>query len=499
MKKIFFFAVVMLASVSMNAQTKVFDWLNGVGTTTIVGAQEMKESTVKVKGQSVKCIELGKSFIVNGVGTNYVEIALADSFLVGDIVSVEYCINNSDATKKGVLGLYDKADNKLAFAEAANTKDETVDPSNLQFALTANYGELRLGRESGNTKVCVTKIEVIRGGEIVITKANKPIFSVNAGRRFEPFKVAIKAMNVDSIMYSFDNTTFVKYTDSVEINEYDKDINLYAFSMLADAENSDTASVTYRLEVFVPRTAFNARKELVFADIQADDIEILDESVAELATAAFDGADVPVINYKTRKNYDGSQDSTMCISLKSQPGVKFIYKNQANKNAILKFGPNFIAMDGSNFEMHLDSTCGLLPEDTVIFVVTAKGSTFPIFSHDYSSTTNITPYQNSEDMANYNTGYVYTDTDARITDDYSGWTNLIYTINETKKTIKLKETAAGFRIAKILIGAYRGDAPSEGVENVNANVKAVKRIVNGQVVIVKAGRMFNLLGAEIAK
>ena len=37
----------------------------------------------------------------------------------------------------------------------------------------------------------------------------------------------------------------------------------------------------------------------------------------------------------------------------------------------------------------------------------------------------------------------------------------------------------------------------QGIENNNAAVKAVKRMVNGQVVIEREGRLFNLLGAEL--
>ncbi len=40
-------------------------------------------------------------------------------------------------------------------------------------------------------------------------------------------------------------------------------------------------------------------------------------------------------------------------------------------------------------------------------------------------------------------------------------------------------------------------AAAQGVEDVNASVKAVKRIVNGQVVIEREGRLFNALGAEL--
>ena len=54
-------------------------------------------------------------------------------------------------------------------------------------------------------------------------------------------------------------------------------------------------------------------------------------------------------------------------------------------------------------------------------------------------------------------------------------------------------------MAEILIGAYRGEEPdwSQGVENVNVDVKAIKRVENGQLIIMKGDRKFNVLGAEI--
>ena len=40
-------------------------------------------------------------------------------------------------------------------------------------------------------------------------------------------------------------------------------------------------------------------------------------------------------------------------------------------------------------------------------------------------------------------------------------------------------------------------APSEAIENTNANVKAVKAIRNGQVVILRGEKAFNILGSEL--
>lgn len=50
---------------------------------------------------------------------------------------------------------------------------------------------------------------------------------------------------------------------------------------------------------------------------------------------------------------------------------------------------------------------------------------------------------------------------------------------------------AAWKLVSVTIGA------EAGINNTNAVVKNVKRIVDGQVVIERDGRMFNLLGAEI--
>ena len=267
---------------------------------------------------------------------------------------------------------------------------------------------------------------------------------------------------------------------------------------------SDTTTVEYLLKEFVPRTVFNARRTVSLAGIEESDIQILDQSVAEISSITAGDVTIPAISYKTKKAADGNEDSTMCISFASKPGIKFIYKNKDNKDNILRFYPEYLETEGSNFEIQVDSLSGLVkPGDTIVFVVTAKGSTLPYFSNTYSSSANILPYEpeDESDFANYTTGDVETNEYARINNDYSGWTNLVYIVKPTKKSIKIKETKGGYRLAMIQFGAYRGEEPDwhQDIENVNYQVKAVKRVVDGQVVIMKGDRMFNVLGAEIKK
>ena len=485
MKKIFFFAAAMLAAVSMSAQTTLYDWSGNVGVTTMYGTT-VKE-TVKVKGTSVDCISLKNAFKDN----NGVKIAPANgSFLVGDLVNVEFCINNQDGSKTAVLAVYGADTTEVTYASANNTYDATVEASKLQYALTADAVELFIGRKSGNTKCCIVKMEVVRGGEVIPVAAAKPIFSVAAGRHFEPFKVAIESSNADKIFYSLNNAAYVEYTDSLLIDQYDVDYAISAFATIEDGENSDTASISYKLEHFIARPIFNARVKYEFAGITAEDIQIQTPATATMGTYPLDGKTVPSVNYVNAKHED--RDSFMVVSIKDREKVLFRYKNGQNKNNIMKFAADYTQCDGSNFEMWVDSVKG---GDTIVFVVTAKGSA-PRFDNTFSTACYIDPYQPDDDTDPcYTDGLVMTASDAKIDNDYSGWQNLVYTVQEGHSRIRIKEVANGFRLAKILVGAYRGEL--QAVENVNATVKAIKRIENGQLVIIKNGVRYNALGTQL--
>ena len=57
--------------------------------------------------------------------------------------------------------------------------------------------------------------------------------------------------------------------------------------------------------------------------------------------------------------------------------------------------------------------------------------------------------------------------------------------------VQIKEFDGGYRISKIEVGT------STAVDNINADVKSVKTIENGQLVIIKNGVKYNALGTEI--
>lgn len=495
MKKIFFFATAMLATVSMSAET-VFDWAGKVGKLELTGTTAFETVRSQSNTEDTYSIAFNNGYSVEestGIATNYAELTLEGAgFLQGDVVVIDYFYNNS-GDKVATVGVYNTKNEELAAsANGINGRKENGF-STFQYTLTENMDTIRIARaKTGKTKTCVAKLEVVRGG-VVVTKAGNPVFTPGEGNYFDPFKVALSATPADSIFVRLNNGTFAKYNDSILIDQYDVDYVLEAYSVYEGAENSDTVSATYTLKHFVARPVFNARKEYLFDSIPAEDIIIQTPATAELTSYVLDGKTVPAINYK--HEFYESRDSFMLISAKGREDVTFRYKNGQNKSTIMKFANDFLQCDGSNFEIWIDS---VKSGDTIVFVVTAKGSA-PRFDVQYSTASYLNPYMPEDDTDPcFTDGLVMTSSDAKIENNYSGWTDLVYTVADGGHSrVRIKEVVAGFRIAKILVGAYRGEAPVEGIENQTVDAKAEKFFRNGQLIIRKNGVEYNVLGAEI--
>ena len=491
MKKIFFFAAAMVAAVSMNAEN-VFDWTSHVGSMSLVG--NVSETTIKTQKNTTDtpCISFANGYTVpeGGTATNFAELSIEGGFQAGDVVVIDYCYNNTQE-KVATVAVYNTSDEQLV--ESANgVNGRLVDGvSTFQYELAADMDTIRIARgKTGKTTTAITRLEVVRGG-VVIDKAGTPVFSVTSGTYFEPFKVAVSSSMADKIFVSINNGIFEEYNnDSILIDEYDVDYTLSAFATLEGAANSDTVDVTYTLKHFVARPVFKARKEYTLAGITAEQINILSPATAEKSTYNLDGKDVPSVNYIHMTHEE--RDSFMVVSVKDYSDVTFRYKNSQNQNNTMKFAADYLQIDKKGFELWIEN---VQAGDTIVFVVTAKGST-PRFDHTYSSSCYLDPYMPADktDPCYNMMGYVFTSSDAEIADNYSGWTDLVYTVQSGRNRVRIKEMDNGYRIAKILVGAYRG---VEAVDNVNATVKAIKTIENGQLVIIKNGVRYNALGAQL--
>lgn len=489
MKKIFFFASAMLVSASISAET-VFDWANNVGKLELSGTAAVETVKSQTNTVDTKSITFANGY--SGDPNNYAELTLDGAgFLAGDVVVIDYFYNNSGA-KVATVGIYNTADEELAASpDGINGRLENGF-STFQYTLTENMDTIRVARaKTGKTKTCVARLEVVRGG-VVIEKAGTPIFSVAEGEYFEPFKVALSATPAEKIFVSLNNGVYAEYADSIEISQYDVDYVVSAYATYEGAENSDTVTVTYKLTHFVPRPIFNARKTIDLSGITKEDVQILSGDNATIGEYTMDGKPCPSVSYLNIKTVE-QKDSVMIIGFAGREGFTLRYKNSSAKSNALKIPAQYVQADSKNFEMYVDDVKG---GDTIVFVVTAKGSA-PKFDHVYSTACYLDPYQPDDDSDPcYTDGDVYTKSDARVDEDYTGWTNLVYVVQEGHTKIRLKETANGFRIAKIQIGAYRGEAP-EGIENNAVDTKAVKFFRDGQLIIRKNGVEYNALGTKL--
>lgn len=497
MKKIFFFASAMLVAASMSAET-LLEWEGAtkVGKVELTGTAAIEDVKSQTNSVSTTCIAFSNGYAAAKDGepaTNFAELTLEGAgFKAGDVVVIDYYFNHSSNSKVATIGIYNTADEELAFSPNAINGRMQNGFSNYQYTLSEDMDTIRLARaKNGNTKTCIAKLEVVRGG-VAITKAGTPVFSVAADNYFDPFKLAITASPAEKIFVRLNNGIFEEYADSIEISEYDVDYVVTAFATYEGAENSDTVSATYKLIHFVPRPIFNARKTIRLDNIKSDDINILSGDNGAKDSRVMDSQTCPVVKYIHMNN--GDADSVLMVSFKDRDGLTMRYKNSTDKNPVLTVAADFVQCDSKNFELYVDGVKG---GDTVVFVVTSKGSA-PSFNHTYSTACYIDPYQPEDDEDPcFTDGAVYTKPDARIDNDYTGWTNLVYVVQEGHTKIRLKETDNGCRIAQIQIGAYRGEAPAEGIEETVFAPKAVKHVIDGQLIIEKGGRKFNVLGAEI--
>ena len=162
----------------------------------------------------------------------------------------------------------------------------------------------------------------------------------------------------------------------------------------------------------------------------------------------------------------------------ADPDVVFQIKNGSDKaKAFVVYPGKCYEFGGKNGILILKNTN---PGDKILLTVAAKGSTaanfagegFPVNAAAVSA--DLTLPAKGSDGADEQ-GYV--------------WKELEFV--SLGGEVQIKEFAGGYRISKVQVGA------GQGVDNVNADVKAVKTFENGQLVIIKNGVRYNALGAQL--
>jgi len=334
-------------------------------------------------------------------------------------------------------------------------------------------------------------IEYIYDGEAPAPKAGLPLFSVAQGTYNEAFDLTISASNADHIYCKVNDGDFAEYSAPIAITSFTEETVVTAFCTKADALNSDTISATYKLAV--PRPVFNYRTLINLADIQASDIKLSSAACGSIGSYTMDGAACPSVNYLHIASAGGG-DSTLTVTFTSAPDIELLYKNGSAKSNAFKFAKSYAQFDAKNVCMYIDNVQG---GDTIVIVATSKGSTAAHFDEVYSTACYLDPYQPEDDTDPcFTDGDIYTESSASTKNNYEGFTNLVYVVQEGHTKVRIKETAGGVRVAKVLVGATRGEVPATAVENVEA-ASAKKIMLEGQVIIIKNDVRYNTVGMVI--
>lgn len=181
---------------------------------------------------------------------------------------------------------------------------------------------------------------------------------------------------------------------------------------------------------------------------------------------------------KSKYVYDIKGGDANETVIKNEASLVFQTKNSSDKSkAFVIYPGKCFEFGGKNGILVIKNT---QPGDAIKLTVAAKGGTaanfvgndFPVNASAVSTDLTL-PAKGSE--GGDEEGYV--------------WKVLEYL--SLGGDVQIKEFDGGYRITRIEVGG------ETAVENVNADVKSVKTFENGQVVIIKNGVKYNVLGTEI--
>lgn len=155
MKKLFTFAVAVLASMAMMAQTTVFNWSptesECVGSV-LFGTADFSVAKVKIHTNTdeISALKCGSTY--KYADNKYISIKPAEgTFQAGDVVSLSVCYNNS-AEKNALVVIYAADGSTLLYTSGfgINGRLSNDDPVLETYTLTADADSLLLGRGSGS-------------------------------------------------------------------------------------------------------------------------------------------------------------------------------------------------------------------------------------------------------------------------------------------------------------------------------------------------------------
>ena len=550
MKKIFTFAAALLASVAMMAQTTVFEWGDmtqsslpnpTVGTLESVNLDGYAEVKINTNTTKVKGLKCGSSMLSSGAIAKYYKIKPATGgFEAGDTIIYTHVYNNS-SEKTTTISIATISDNTIRYTGHQTLNSRNVDGWTTDTCVLAvDADSLALGRE-GSTSTFILSIKVIRPADdgVAALKVSPESIELHAtaSQPNPSAKVTFSGKNLAAGTYNLSVPDLAGLTvspASVTVGEDGKlnaEVTISYTSAVEVAAASTSVDLTIGALTKVVVVNYSATLEKKY--MKSINIEqfVLDNGTKADIKAAFDAINIEYNNIdvldtlndlekKDNRNY-----AFLGLKMK-KADAKLAGWLKAGQTIKVRFGNV-----GANFKvsaMGMDSTCtaanfaNTTTESNKVLEFTAPIDMYLEIVCNSTSTLVIKQIMINQEIAPVvlpaPSAYlitIVTDENGKVT---ATWENKKYrtpvgalvTLNITSNegyalhniTVNgeaLVQSAPGAPITftmpaeDVTVTADFGDVAT-AINNTEASVKAVKRIENGQMIIIKNGVKYDALG-----
>lgn len=550
MKNFFTIAVALMASVAMMAQTTVFEWGDmtqsslpnpTVGTLESVNLDGYAEVKINTNTTKVKGLKCGSSMLNSGAIAKYYKIKPATGgFEAGDTIIYTHVYNNS-SEKTTTISIATISDNTIRYTGHQTLNSRNVDGWTTDTCVLAvDADSLALGRV-GSTSTFILSIKVIRPADdgVAALKVSPESIALHAtaSNTNPSAKVTFSGKNLTAGNYALSVPDLAGLTvspASVTVGEDGKlnaEVTISYTSAVEVAAASTSVDLTIGALTKVVIVNYSATLEKKY--MKSINIEqfVLDNGTKADIKAAFDAANIEYQNIDALDTLNDLEDKTnrnyAFLGLKmKKTDAKLAGWLKAGQTIKVRFGNV-----GANFKvstMGMDSTCtaanfaNTTTESNKVLEFTAPidmyleivcNSTKTLVIKQIMVGQEIAPVELPAPSAYLIT--IVTDENGKVT---ATWENKKYrtpvgalvTLNITSNegyalhniTVNgeaLVQSAPGAPITftmpaeDVTVTADFGDVAT-AINNTEATVKAVKRIENGQMIIIKNGVKYDALG-----